>query len=290
MTATAQYRKCRECRSTKPLAEFIGKRGGIIQACRKCNAVQIARGTARAKADPARLNAQRRTSVAFALNRIKTQARSRGYAFELAREDAAAMLVGRCTYCGVDRPEGGLNTIDRVDNARGYEPGNCTTACNACNTAKKCLDPRTFVERCRHVSARHGGPGEVHDGCWAPTNPLGVRMAVYKRSAKAKCRAYELTPAEHRALTEDGECRYCGRASDATHCNGIDRVDPGQGYVVQNCVTCCGQCNIAKTDMTHEAFLEFVQRVAAHAPTTGFEHVPRQPLIIAPRKKKKRVA
>lgn len=46
--------------------------------------------------------------------------------------------------------------------------------------------------------------------------------------------------------------------------NGIDRVDSAQGYVLTNVVPCCKQCNRAKSDLSREEFLTWVERVHAH--------------------------
>ena len=43
--------------------------------------------------------------------------------------------------------------------------------------------------------------------------------------------------------------------------NGIDRVDSGKGYVINNVVPCCKYCNIAKGEMSREDFLKWVKRV-----------------------------
>lgn len=39
--------------------------------------------------------------------------------------------------------------------------------------------------------------------------------------------------------------------------NGIDRLDNGVGYEVNNCVPCCKKCNFAKNKMTFEEFKEW---------------------------------
>ena len=46
--------------------------------------------------------------------------------------------------------------------------------------------------------------------------------------------------------------------------NGIDRVDNSIGYVIENCVTCCKQCNYAKRAQTKEEFLSWVKRIYAN--------------------------
>ena len=46
-------------------------------------------------------------------------------------------------------------------------------------------------------------------------------------------------------------------------CNGIDRIDPSQGYTNENSVPCCTFCNFAKHTMGKDDFLAWVKRVYA---------------------------
>lgn len=41
---------------------------------------------------------------------------------------------------------------------------------------------------------------------------------------------------------------------------GIDRVDSSKGYTVDNCVSCCRECNVSKGTMSLEAFLRKLSR------------------------------
>lgn len=40
--------------------------------------------------------------------------------------------------------------------------------------------------------------------------------------------------------------------------NGIDRIDNSKGYNLDNCVTCCTQCNTAKMQETEEDFKKWI--------------------------------
>lgn len=66
-------------------------------------------------------------------------------------------------------------------------------------------------------------------------------------------------------------CHYCGiepsntikrkRCSDSFKYNGIDRVDNTKGYSIENCVTCCGECNMGKLAKSKEDFLNWITRI-----------------------------
>ncbi len=94
---------------------------------------------------------------------------------------------------------------------------------------------------------------------WQRRNPVWHARNTYKRRAKIKGFAYELTDSEFEALVL-GRCHYCGR--EASGVNGIDRIDSSGGYILGNVVTACGQCNIAKNDYSLAEFREWVLRVA----------------------------
>jgi hypothetical protein len=44
----------------------------------------------------------------------------------------------------------------------------------------------------------------------------------------------------------------------AINFNGLDRIDNRKGYVSDNIVPCCSDCNLAKRDLSIKAFLELV--------------------------------
>lgn len=232
-----------------------------------------------AKDNRDKFNARRRNNYRAQINRIQKQARDRNYPYLLTDDEERALLYGDCVYCGAEA--GPFNTIDRLDNARGYVTGNVVTACDTCNMTKGCLDPQTYIDRCKHIAFIHTGEGELHEETWAPTKHASVTMAIYKRSAKKKGLAFELTEEEFDELTNDC-CTYCCQPTTAIHKNGIDRVESGLGYVADNCVTCCGQCNIAKKKLTNDEFIEHVCKVAG---TThpDFSDIPRCMHIITRR-------
>lgn len=43
--------------------------------------------------------------------------------------------------------------------------------------------------------------------------------------------------------------------------NGIDRVDNKKGYILENCVACCKQCNLMKKDMDTEEWISHIRKI-----------------------------
>ena len=90
----------------------------------------------------------------------------------------------------------------------------------------------------------------------------------YKRSARERNLVFEITKDKFRDLIES-PCNYCGEKDSNVSkvgnkeylYNGIDRIDSSIGYVINNVVPCCCDCNRAKLSMSREKFLNWVKRV-----------------------------
>jgi hypothetical protein len=63
-------------------------------------------------------------------------------------------------------------------------------------------------------------------------------------------------------------CYYCGREG-LNHTlgfdyNGIDKIDANEGYVINNVVPCCKDCNVMKRKMLIHDFLQQVERISEY--------------------------
>lgn len=104
-----------------------------------------------------------------------------------------------------------------------------------------------------------------------PNMAFNALYANYRHGAIFRNIQWRLSEGEFLALIQ-GDCTYCGakpeqvrtRGVHAMPYNGIDRVDSSQGYFIENCVPCCGVCNVAKMDHDVGEFLEWVERVHNH--------------------------
>jgi hypothetical protein len=95
--------------------------------------------------------------------------------------------------------------------------------------------------------------------------------SAYRLRAKARGQTFVLTQDNFAALTQ-GPCFYCGAPPSCETtwmkgCNGtyvyntIDRVNSGQGYTLENCVSCCLACNVGKMDSSQAEFLAWIKRI-----------------------------
>lgn len=205
------------------------------------------------------LTVWRKTNVATRLNGIKSQARAKGYTWQLSDDQAHRLVNGECFYCGY-LDSAIVNGIDRMDSSKGYVEANCVSCCKTCNFLKKCLDAKTFVERCRQISAHHGGPGERYCNAWS--NQRAATFEAYRKRAETKGLCFDLQRDDFERLCA-GDCHYCGRGTTDIHRNGVDRMDDDHGYVIDNCVTCCGQCNHSKREIAAHEFISKAIAVAS---------------------------
>ena len=67
--------------------------------------------------------------------RARTAALVRGQRWELTREQYEAEVSLLCVYCRFAN-EGTHGGLDRLDNSRGYIPGNVVSCCVECNVAR----------------------------------------------------------------------------------------------------------------------------------------------------------
>lgn len=95
----------------------------------------------------------------------------------------------------------------------------------------------------------------------------------YQHSAKIRGITWHLSREEFTKLTKEN-CYYCGiqpgqiittRNGYHTYIyNGIDRFNNDEPYIVDNCISCCGTCNVAKGSKTVIEFKLWLQRIVKH--------------------------
>jgi hypothetical protein len=195
------------------------------------------------------------------LNKYKRSASDRGIFWDDSMTESLCieLFMSICYYCGV-KSEHTLNGIDRMDSQKPYEASNCVSCCKICNFAKGCLDPYTFLKRCSQISKHHGGIGEYSQSIWSNS-----KSDPYERQIKTAVKSnkeFALTIEQFKVLI-NGECYYCGKKNSTKHLNGIDRKDSKIGYIIDNCVTCCGDCNFMKNVVLDTVFIEHCKKISS---------------------------
>ena len=99
-------------------------------------------------------------------------------------------------------------------------------------------------------------------------------LTKYKRRAKENEVAFMLTDEQFYDICSRN-CFYCNTApSPKSHgyitqkdvgeylANGIDRVDPSLGYILENSIPCCKICNFMKTNKNQKDFINKIFEIA----------------------------
>lgn len=98
-------------------------------------------------------------------------------------------------------------------------------------------------------------------------------LKTYLYNAKRRGVNFALTLKNFKKIIHS-PCHYCSilpnkvltRKDNADHgirliYNGIDRMDNFKGYTLKNSVPCCEICNRAKSTLTYEEFLQYLNRI-----------------------------
>lgn len=141
---------------------------------------------------------------------------------------------------------------------------NCGTEVTVSSTKLK----NSEINSCgcmEHVRSARTSPGE---------SGFNSILNDYRQGAKRRGLEFNLSKDEFRELTSSN-CTYCGLSPSSISYgskgakkeygkytfNGIDRLDSSIGYEMNNCVTCCTECNLAKGSRSYDEFIDWINRV-----------------------------
>lgn len=184
-------------------------------------------------------------------NEIKRTNDKHPYSEDFTNDVIFDMLIKGCFYCG-----GFATTIDRLDSTVSHNIDNCIGCCSGCNISKGVTDPATFIRKA-YYRARGKYVDDIVNLWFKYKNK--PKMYDYKRRSKKKGICFELDKKVFDTVI-DGDCAYCKRAP--TTWFGIDRVVPSLGYVLENVVTCCFDCNLDKHEDDVGAVIKRNERIA----------------------------
>jgi hypothetical protein len=187
-------------------------------------------------------------------DRINLLINTKVYAWTVT--DAPAIFKNRVYYltciceCGKTR----LVSIHQLSNGKSKSCG-CKTPIN--------------LEGIRKWKEKNGAPNIKPRGM-AAFNKL---FNTYRSSAKSKNLSFDLTKEQFAILTK-ADCHYCGvkptkildnpEFNGGYIYNGIDRKNNDIGYVMDNCLTCCTDCNFLKKDRDYDFFINLIYKIYEH--------------------------
>jgi hypothetical protein len=137
-----------------------------------------------------------------------------------------------------------------------------------------CGNPEPFIANSSALGSGHTRSCGCLQWVHLPDGEAAVNKVLngYRQAAKSRDLTWELTREDFRRLAAM-DCFYCGippattartvSGEEFTY-NGLDRVDSGGNYALENVVPCCPTCNHAKKDMPFHAFLAWVARLTEY--------------------------
>ena len=175
--------------------------------------------------------------------------------FELSFEEFCEIVQKKCYYCNEFSENKTFNGIDRKDQIQGYVLENCVSSCIMCNMMKKSLCDIVFLQRVEHILWYNKliSNGKFYPNAFANTSNQ-IYCNNYMNSANKRNIEFKLTKYEFNNIIIN-PCYICGKQVNQNHKNGIDRFDNNLHYTIDNCRSCCGECNFMKNNFVYDEMI-----------------------------------
>lgn len=155
---------------------------------------------------------------------------------------------------------GQLVVIERVEKngRRGIARWRCKCSCGNEVVVQGSRLRRGYAKSCGCLKAP---PGQA---------PYNYQYSQYRSGAIRRGYEFKLSKLEIQALIQQ-PCFYCNAspsqvvaAYDDFVFSGLDRLDNDKGYVADNVVPCCSNCNYAKRFMSVQQFRDWIKAIYHH--------------------------
>lgn len=174
----------------------------------------------------------------------------------------------------VGKRNGRLIALERLGTKGKNRLYRCKCDCGAeCVIPSAHLRGKTGTKSCGCL-VREKGLSKLPSG----ESAFNSLFSTYKFSAKRRKIDFKLTKSEFRILTQQ-PCHYCGtqphqiikppRSNGEYIYSGVDRQDSTKGYLISNCVACCGICNKMKMKLSTDVFLNQIEKITQHVLIAG---------------------
>ena len=197
------------------------------------------------------------------------QARRRPYEVNLKflnASDWERLATDPCQFCGSNQMQDrGLRNIAVLDWNKRLMGANVLPCCELCWSIRHGRTPAQLRDKCMKIVnyiglRRRQEYDKVFSTLSAPRSPpRSVRDA--NRRERTRCqRDINSDDRSHIALMALFPCYYCGETS-----SGVDRLRSSgcPGYIAENMVPCCPDCNKTKHVLPRGTFLRHVEYVAS---------------------------
>jgi hypothetical protein len=193
------------------------------------------------------------------LYNYRKSACNRNLDFNLTNDEFIKLVESSCHYCGYN---GKVIGVDRIDSAKGYIIDNVVPCCELCNLMKHVRSYQDFIDICEHISVFNKQiDGKLSHKLFIVS--ANGQYSAYKNSAEKRNISFELSKKEFKNIVLKA-CTYCGTHEQGYYgdgAGGIDRVDSSGNYIMSNCVSCCGTCNIMKLNYPLNVFINHCVKI-----------------------------
>ena len=159
--------------------------------------------------------------------------------------------------------------IDKIGRLRSYVEFNC----NDCGkeTIQRSDEYNRKGNLCKNCKIKNNSAIELKTKDLELVAASNLLSKIQRRYLK-KGLTSNLTPQELLDLVKRN-CHYCNAKPSnlmqykQVHFsynfiyNGLDRVDSSKGYIRGNVLPCCKKCNIAKSDLSYNDFLQHIEKI-----------------------------
>lgn len=141
--------------------------------------------------------------------------------------------------------------------------------CRSCSKKQDWLVNTNYKEKCISSHRGHTPSNKMEQGVAS----LNMLFANYRRAALKRKLVFEITKEDFKIITKKN-CFYCGkepsqipaadknvRVNNSWIYNDIDRLDSLKGYINNNVVSCCKDCNYAKQSLSYQDFIQLIKKI-----------------------------
>jgi hypothetical protein len=173
----------------------------------------------------------------------------------------------RCAYCKEKKREYRQKNIEKAREKDKLYHQKHKKERNAKKNAEYAENPER--QKARSKARYAANPEEMRSQKNAQSNMREGKLKKIKKNAKDRGLDVKMSDDEIMNMT-DMQCVYCGKETeDAVRRNGIDRLDSSIGYIFDNCVPCCGVCNLSKGQVDPLTFVERARQISLHHGGSG---------------------
>lgn len=134
-------RTCTKCNTSKRENHFYKRKDDLSYMCKDCYSIWRKDDYKKYSAKYKKQREQRRGSVKFRFQQLKSNCKKRSLSLDLTIEQYELLIQAPCFYCENKlciKVQHGVG-LDRLDSGLGYSIDNCVSCCAFCNTIKNDL-------------------------------------------------------------------------------------------------------------------------------------------------------